>query len=51
MKYYLILNADFTWYLASSSDLSSIRDEDTIYEELTYEEFIQYIDLVKGSVK
>ncbi len=51
MKYYLILNNDFTWYLACSSDLSSIRDEDTIYEELTYEEFIQYIDLVKGSVK
>ena len=41
MKYYLILNSDFTWYLASSSDLSSIRDEDTIYEELTYEEFMQ----------
>lgn len=51
MKYYMILNTDFTWYLACSSNLSSIRDKDTIYEELTYEEFMQYIVFVEGSVK
>lgn len=51
MKYYLILNTDFTWYLACSSELFSIRNKDTIFEELSYEEFIENIDFVKGSVK
>lgn len=51
MKYYMVLNTDFTWYLACSSDLSSVVDKELFYEEITYEEFIESIDFVKGSVK
>ena len=41
---------DGLYELAESIRVHGIL-KDTIYEELTYEEFIQYIDLVKGSVK